>query len=1035
MESNLEDLDATNPLTQPSISFALPNMSSSEWRSNSDFNSAGMQVVYQISNLTLNAIFPTYDQFLDYAQNYEQLLNITTVDWERVVLENKGVLGFVLGCILFILLLTCWGVGWIFCKCCCGDKGCCMACLRSKDSDDLISAKLEQKRDKCKRNFCGVLFASIIVVFMFGLVCCFVTNEQMRMSVDRMPEEVDNSLADVDIYLNTTERQISTLFIDNYQLLSTTLNHILDQSGEIIKNGLSKRTGAQALNNLTEIVDTVEEVRNNVINVERTSKSLKDKVDRLKNGLTDSKSRLLLLLDQCQSQKCLDLRNMPEIRSLRVQNDFQNALAMYYPKLPNMTDILRDLGLLLGTDVRRSIEEGRRAFNSLGQTIKNEIEPVLPEIRRMISETGSELGEISKSLTKALESIPVDTARDQVHESEIIIKKYAPYRYYAVLGVCLTLSFIFTLLTLGIFVGFCGRQPGSDYSNECCSRKTGSSFINCGIFFIFLTGGILMAVALVHFVLAGLLTQGICEAVYAQDNRTQTAFNLPTLRIESKYNYEVPPYHEIVKECKNGASAYIAFRLAPVYNIEDITMLSDRFKKKAKQLANKVTLPDDATERIVFLSGEAKRQLANFSESKITKIHFNKFANHLEESIVSVDLRDVINRFNETIEDEENFDMPQEVRIRLQNEILILESLQEKILTPMVAEVKKAADSLRFLFHQQKDLAQRIKSVADSADKAQRSLHSSGARQQVRQLAHEFEGEFVKHVDDYANFTYISIRDSVGHCEPLYNSLNSTTTTFCHKIGSPLSAFWFSLTCLLILFVPLLLVGMILARLYRKYKYIGYESGRRQKRGRNATAGGNNGGSGDQPTSHSSSAAAHSRYHPSRFEDTSQNLESILRRDATRSSSSQQLHPSSSRRSTNLRFIDTPTTNNSQHDYCSAGAGGLLAWNAFLGEDDNEIHTSYPPPPSYSVAVRYAKIVQHEEEIPLQSSTSPTTTSAETTIAPESGDDSTMYDDDDVTLSSEGAWGSQLVFNNHHTPPASGEYERPPPYYYPGPAN
>lgn len=55
---------------------------------------------------------------------------------------------------------------------------------------------------------------------------------------------------------------------------------------------------------------------------------------------------------------------------------------------------------------------------------------LLPEIRRMISETGSELGEISKSLTKALESIPVDTARDQVHESEIIIKKYAPYRYF-----------------------------------------------------------------------------------------------------------------------------------------------------------------------------------------------------------------------------------------------------------------------------------------------------------------------------------------------------------------------------------------------------------------------------------------------------------------------------------------------------------------------------------------------------------------------------------------------------------------------------
>lgn len=195
----------------------------------------------------------------------------------------------------------------------------------------------------------------------------------------------------------------------------------------------------------------------------------------------------------------------------------------------------------------------------------------------------------------------------------------------------------------------------------------------------------------------------------------------------------------------------------------------------------------------------------------------------LEESIVSVDLRDVIHRFNETLGDEDDSEIPSEVRNRLQVEILILESLQDKILTPMVAEVKRAAESLRYLFHQQKDLAVRIKGVGDAAEKAQRSLHSSGARAQVRQLANEFEKEFVRHVEDYANFTHDAIRDTVGGCGPLYNSLNGTTTTFCHKIGSPLAAFWFSLTALLLLFVPLLLVGMILSRLYRKYKYCGYE--------------------------------------------------------------------------------------------------------------------------------------------------------------------------------------------------------------------
>lgn len=105
---------------------------------------------------------------------------------------------------------------------------------------------------------------------------------------------------------------------------------ILPESGEIIKNGLSKRTGAQALENLTEILDTVEEVRANVASVERSSKGLREKVERLKNGLTDSKSRLLALLDQCQTDKCVDLRSMPEIRSLRVENDFQNVSAILF---------------------------------------------------------------------------------------------------------------------------------------------------------------------------------------------------------------------------------------------------------------------------------------------------------------------------------------------------------------------------------------------------------------------------------------------------------------------------------------------------------------------------------------------------------------------------------------------------------------------------------------------------------------------------------------------------------------------------------
>lgn len=139
-----------------------------------------------------------------------------------------------------------------------------------------------------------------------------------------------------------------------------------------------------------------------------------------------------------------------------------------------------------------------------------------------------------------------------------------------------------------------------------------------------------MAVALLHFAGAGALTQVVCEAVHAADNRTEDAFQIPRLKINSRYDYEAPAYTEIIRECRAGSSAYKALRLSSVYDIDNITALADRFKQKARHLANQVTLPEEATRGIVFLTPEAKQQLTRFSRSKINKVKFNDFATQLE---------------------------------------------------------------------------------------------------------------------------------------------------------------------------------------------------------------------------------------------------------------------------------------------------------------------------------------------------------------------------------------------------------------------
>lgn len=173
MEIISNGLPTMNTLTQPPIDFALPNMSDNQWRSSYEFNAAGMQVVYLISNLTLHAIFPPYDQYLQYGLNYSntdftELMDFSKIDWqgaEKLVWENKGPLGVFLGGVVFILVLTLWGICWCFSKCCCGEDGCCCRC-RGEDAEDLMAAKLERKRDKCKRTGCGILFATLIVVYL-----------------------------------------------------------------------------------------------------------------------------------------------------------------------------------------------------------------------------------------------------------------------------------------------------------------------------------------------------------------------------------------------------------------------------------------------------------------------------------------------------------------------------------------------------------------------------------------------------------------------------------------------------------------------------------------------------------------------------------------------------------------------------------------------------------------------------------------------------------------------------------------------------
>jgi len=102
----------------------------------------------------------------------------------------------------------------------------------------------------------GVIHFGLLLLISFFVICAFVTNEYIRNGLHEMPRTLNQSLDDVQLYLNNTQFEVNTLLRTNYGQLEQELFDSLDKSGIIVKDRLASVSQAVALNNLTEIVSS-----------------------------------------------------------------------------------------------------------------------------------------------------------------------------------------------------------------------------------------------------------------------------------------------------------------------------------------------------------------------------------------------------------------------------------------------------------------------------------------------------------------------------------------------------------------------------------------------------------------------------------------------------------------------------------------------------------------------------------------------------------------------------------------------------------
>ncbi|XP_014257158.1 prominin-like protein [Cimex lectularius] len=769
---------------------------SNNYKSSMKINSRGMGHLYFITKKFMDFIlegeaFPP--GFITLEQNK---LHISR-DYYSLVVHYCWLLLVCLaaGCLAVVVPV----IGLLFC--CCRLAGRCGA--RTKPFD--------KKYDTCRRHFYAFLLSSVTVLIMFGVVCAVVTNEYMEEGAQNLPKTVRVSIMDTKLYLNNTRREVNTLLVTNFGELDVVLNKLLRKSGEIVKNKLGEISKAAVLTNLTTIVQGLKNIRIDLDNMDYLTKSLKAKATELEIVLRNVRSNLLSRLRMCRSERaCIDFLNKYNLTALTLEANFT--------QLPNVTLSLVNVSNILATDIEDEVIKGRDEFDRIKVSIQKSVDRTIPDISKEITKAGEILKRNADKVISVLDKLEANFGNINyraIDEGEKVVMQYAEYRYYSGLGVSSVLVAILFFLGIGLLCGYCGHRPDASYSDDSCDKGTASSCLMIAVWIMFLSFTAFVAVTLVYMITGSILDRAVCRALHNPSN--DSTFNILDQAVdfssiyESTHGRRVLNISTVIRECHKNSSIY------KVLDLDSGSMLqyTQQFNlpEKVRQLSDSIVLGSD----IVIITPTAEKQLRALAASPLTTIDLTVYTAVLNDKITSIDLMQLATALNHTA-----MKLPPqqaEVKTMIQTEALYLEVHQERQVDLMVKLSKQLhgnatllASHLRF---NHSSLKHAVDALLNDLRQAQKTLNSQGPAI-VRKLADEFGREFGVHIDSYLSRVDNEAKQNVGRCWPISLVYNATVISVCNNILDPLNGFWLSVGCVVLLFVPAIILSVKLSTLYQK---------------------------------------------------------------------------------------------------------------------------------------------------------------------------------------------------------------------------
>lgn len=773
------------------------------YETNTYYDPGAIGILFQMVHAFLSVVQPNpfpHDLVIEVTQ--QKIVGLQR-NYKKVIHYELGfIICTVLG-ILFFLLVPVVGLCFCLCRCC-----------------DNCGGEMHQRHKKnadCQRGCHATLLFITSLTISVGLLFAYVANQNLSTQAKGITKLVNSNFKDLRTLVESAPGQIEYManqYNTSKERAISDLDNISSKLGSRIQEHLGKDVHP-ALDAALSMAGAIRETKEALENVNISVEVLQEGTSKLQGNLTDVRRNLSNTLSD---PACTAPTAREACDSIRRKLD-QLSTDANFTGLPDVSQELAKVNDVLKTDLTTLVQKGYTAFNDTPEIVKNQTKNIVSDIKNALNSVGSNITERTKMfpIQEGVSNITriITQKQASVQNYFPLIEQYDFYRWLFCIALCCMVLIILAFNYLGLLCGYCGYDKNASPTTRGCISNTGGNLLMAGVGFSFIFSWVLMIIVVLTFFIGGNIEKLGCEPL--SDGSIFKMLDTPFI-LNSQWRNYLPgilyqnpevnlTFEKVYRKCKANTGIYTALQLDNLYNISSFLNIS----MYTKNLTSKFDDIDVDLGSIVLLDHAGKQNLQNFTDSGIGSINYAAFEKEVNKGVTKVDLL----AFANDIEAKADTLPKGALENALKGHASSIRSIHSKQVVPLEQTMSTLNKSIQILKTTSLGLSLKVQNVITAVETAQ-NLITKNASRVVIQETKKYMEVIIGYFEQYLNWVKDSISKEVAGCKPVANVVDTVDIIACSYIMDSMNAFWFGLGCCTIFLIPSIILGVKLAKYYRR---------------------------------------------------------------------------------------------------------------------------------------------------------------------------------------------------------------------------